>query len=429
MHGKNRTSKMPDTVWQIELDLLRKVKMKNSNIPWLGEIPDDWEVQRLKFLFAIKKDIAKSLGYNVLSVTQRGLKIKDITLNEGQLAMDYSKYQLVAEDDFVMNHMDLLTGWVDCSQYRGVTSPDYRVFKIKKNDICQKNYYKYLFQVCYQQKIFYGIGQGVSNFGRWRLQSDVFLNFPIPLPPLLTQKAIADFLDKKCGEIDVTIEKTKATIEKYKKLKQSIITEAVTKGLKQDVPMRDSGIEWIGEIPEGWEIIRLKFLCNVITGTKDTVDRDDDGDYPFYVRSPKVEKINSVGFEGEAILMAGDGVGAGKVFHYANGKFDFHQRVYNLHNFKNINAKFLHFYLSNNFWKEIEKGNAKSTVDSIRLPMIQNFPTCIPPLEEQQEIVDFLDKKTAIIDDIITKKEALLEKLTGYKKSLIYEAVTGKLGV
>ena len=102
--------------------------------------------------------------------------------------------------------------------------------------------------------------------------------------------------------------------------------------------MKDSGIEWIGEIPFKWDLVKLKYLCNINTGNKDTINREADGKYPFYVRSPHIERINSYSFNGEAILTAGDGVGVGKVFHYVNGKFDYHQRVYNLHNFKNIDS-------------------------------------------------------------------------------------------
>ena len=108
---------------------------------------------------------------------------------------------------------------------------------------------------------------------------------------------------------------------------------------------KDSGIEWVGEIPTTWQKVRLRFLCNIQTGDKDTVNKVDDGMYPFYVRSPIVERINTYTFDGEAILTAGDGVGAGKVFHYVTGKFDYHQRVYNLHNFKRIFGKFLYLYL------------------------------------------------------------------------------------
>lgn len=203
------------------------VKMKDSGVEWIGEIPEHWKTKKLKYEFRIKKNIAGKEGYNILSVTQNGIKIKDISKNDGQLAMDYSKYQLVDIDDFIMNHMDLLTGFVDCSKYQGVTSPDYRVFYLldKNKD---KNYYRYIFQSCYKNKIFYGLGQGVSFLGRWRLQADKFLNFNIPIPPNNEQKEIADYLDKKCSAIDKLISSKEKLIEKLTEYKKSLIYECVT---------------------------------------------------------------------------------------------------------------------------------------------------------------------------------------------------------
>lgn len=146
----------------------------------------------------------------------------------------------------------------------------------------------------------------------------------------------------------------------------------------------------------------------------------------FFVRSPIVEKINEYDFEGEAILMAGDGVGAGKVFHHAIGKFGVHQRVYIIYNFKGIIPRFLYYFMSNFFSIEMEKGSAKSTVDSIRMPMLKNFSIVLPLLREQQQIADFLDQKCSEIDLILSKKANQLDIIKEHKKSLIYEYVTGK---
>jgi len=205
----------------------KSAKLKSSGIDWIDDVPQHWELKKLKYEFKIKKDIAGTEGYNILAVTQSGIKIKDISSNEGQLSMDYSKYQLVNVDDYVMNHMDLLTGYVDCSQYVGVTSPDYRVFYlINKNN--NKSYFKNMFQICYKNKIFYGLGQGVSNFGRWRLQSDKFLNFVIPIPPTKEQEQIACYIDKKSKDIDTLLSKVEQQIEKLKEYKQTLISNAVT---------------------------------------------------------------------------------------------------------------------------------------------------------------------------------------------------------
>ena len=152
------------------------VEMKDSGSVWFGNIPINWEMKRLKYVFHIQKDIAGEEGHTVLSITQRGIIPKDFSNNEGQFANSYANYQLVHKGDFAMNHMDLLTGWVDISKYEGVTSPDYRVFVLNdKNGMCPK-YYLYMMQMCYSARIFYGLGQGVSGMGRWRLQADNHLH-------------------------------------------------------------------------------------------------------------------------------------------------------------------------------------------------------------------------------------------------------------
>jgi type I restriction enzyme S subunit len=249
------------------------------------------------------------------------------------------------------------------------------------------------------------------------------------IPTYEEQQAIASYLDKKCGKINGAIDVQKKKIDLLNELKQTIITNAVTKGLNPDAPMKDSGVEWIGEIPEHWKIMRTRFLCNIQTGDKDTVNREDDGLYPFYVRSPKVERINTYSFDGEAVLMAGDGVGAGKVFHYANGKFDYHQRVYNLHNFKDVSGLFFYYYILNKFRYIIEEGAAKNTVDSVRLNMIQDFWMTIPPVFEQQNIVKYIDGEISKIDAQISKANRRIELLNELKQSVITEAVTGKIKV
>lgn len=206
----------------------KNIKMKDSKIDWIGLMPENTKLIKMKYLFEIKKDIAGEEGYNILSVTQKGIKIKDISKNEGQIAQDYSKYQLVNKNDFIMNHMDLLTGWVDCSKYEGVTSPDYRVFRFINPEEHSKEYYTYLMQICYSNKIFYGLGQGVSNLGRWRLQTDKFLNFIVPVPSLKEQQEIVKYLDEKCVEIDKLIDKKEKLIVELENYKKSLIYECVT---------------------------------------------------------------------------------------------------------------------------------------------------------------------------------------------------------
>ena len=202
--------------------------MKDSGSVWFEEIPCNWVMKRIKYLFHIKKDIAGKEGYTVLSITQSGIKPKDLSKNEGQLADNYSHYQLLNPGDFAMNHMDLLTGWVDISKYSGVTSPDYRVFVLDDAEKNDSSYYLYLMQMCYFNRIFYGLGQGVSGMGRWRLQADKFLNFPVVVPPVDEQKEIASYLNEKCSCIEVMIAKKQQYLTEIENYKKSLIYEYVT---------------------------------------------------------------------------------------------------------------------------------------------------------------------------------------------------------
>ncbi len=188
--------------------------------------------------------------------------------------------------------------------------------------------------------------------------------------------------------------------------------------------MKDSGIQWIGQIPENWNFIRLRFLCDIKTGNQDTQDNNPDGVYPFYVRSPNVEHSNKYTFEGPAILMAGDGVGAGKIFHYVDGKYGCHQRVYSLQNIRRVKRRFLFYYLQNTFYIKIETANSKSTVDSVRLDMLQDFPVLSTNLAEQARIANFLDQKCSAIDSVLEKTRASIEEYKKLKQSVITQAIT-----
>lgn len=189
--------------------------------------------------------------------------------------------------------------------------------------------------------------------------------------------------------------------------------------------MKDSGVEWIGEIPEDTKLIQLRFIADITTGNMDTQNRENDGEYPFYVRSPKVERSNQYSFDDvEAILMAGDGVGAGRVFHYVQGKYACHQRVYRMNNFRYVQSSFLKYYLEGLFPMIMDQGSAKSTVDSVRLPMLQGFKVVVFNEAEQQKIIDFLDEKVGEIDSVIAKTKETIEDYKKYKQAIITNAVT-----
>lgn len=398
--------------------------MKPSGIEWIGDIPDDWEVRRGKYTLdllmrPIRDNDEIITCFRDGQVTRRSNRREDgFTFADKEIG-----YQGILKGDLVIHGMDGFAGAIGISDSDGKGSPVLNVCRPKNGS--DTRYINYYLRTLALQNVFIALSTGIRERScdlRWKKIAELLFT----IPPLKTQQKIADYLDEKCGEIDATIAKQKESIEKLKAYKQSLISETVTKGLDKSAPLKPSGIKWLGEIPQNARIIRLRFLSSIQTGDKDTVNRVENGKYPFYVRSPIVERIDTFSFDGEAILMAGDGVGAGKVFHYVNGKFDYHQRVYNIHNLKGVLGKFLYYYLRENFYKEIEQSNAKSTVDSIRLPMLLDFPIIVYPYDLQKEMVSSLDKKVAEIDAIIIKKQNIIQKLDAYKKSLIFECVTGK---
>lgn len=398
--------------------------MKPSGIEWIGDIPDDWEVRRGKYTLdllmrPIRDNDEIITCFRDGQVTRRSNRREDgFTFADKEIG-----YQGILKGDLVIHGMDGFAGAIGISDSDGKGSPVLNVCRPKNGS--DTRYINYYLRTLALQNVFIALSTGIRERScdlRWKKIAELLFT----IPPLKTQQRIADYLDEKCGEIDAMISKQKESIEKLKAYKQSLISETVTKGLDKSAPLKPSGIKWLGEIPQNARIIRLRFLSSIQTGDKDTVNRVENGKYPFYVRSPIVERIDTFSFDGEAILMAGDGVGAGKVFHYVNGKFDYHQRVYNIHNLKGVLGKFLYYYLRENFYKEIEQSNAKSTVDSIRLPMLLDFPIIVYPYDLQKEMVSFLDKKVAEIDAIIIKKQNIIQKLDAYKKSLIFECVTGK---
>lgn len=419
--------------------------MKQSGIDWIGEIPGDWKIIRLKHIFQIKKDIAGKEGFTVLSVTQTGIRPKDMS-SKGQFALDYSKYQLVNSGEFIMNHMDLKTGWIDISKYNGVTSPDYRVFYLTDKN-CVKDYYKQIFQYCYKNLIFFSLGQGVADLGRWRLPAEMFNNFKLPLPPKATQLRIAEYLDSKCAQIDSIIEESKKSIEEYKAWKQSVIFEAVT-GKNLNCKKKDSGIEWIGEIPAVWEVKRFKFVVTSLEKgagiTKEEVFED--GDTPCVRYGEIYSKYNQSFsncisktysskipiqkyFTNGDILFVGTGElveEIGKCIAYLGNENCLAGGDIIIAKHKQ-NPSFLSYAMNSSYAQNQKSRNkAKLKVVHISATEIGDVQILLPPIHEQEAIAKMLDSKCAQIDSLITEKESLIADLTEYKKSLIFEVVTGK---
>lgn len=405
-------------------------KYKDSGVEWIGDIPKHWSKNKIIRLFGIigsgaTPKSSKEDNYNgSINWIQSGdINGGDIEICKNTISYtafkEYPALKIYQAPFIIVAMYGASVGNISISQIDGCVNQACCVMNETKQN------FKYLFYAMNSVKkylIYRAEGGGQPN-----ISQDKIKNTWLPIPPLSEQQSIADYLDQRCSEIDELITLQEKMITKLQSYKQSVITEAVTKGLDKNAPLKDSGIEWIGKIPEHWSIICLKRLCRISTGNQDTQDSIPDGKYPFFVRSPKVERSNNYTFEGPSILMAGDGVGAGKVFHLADNKFACHQRVYCINQFSVIvNRIYLFYYMSSLFYNIIDSANSKSTVDSVRLPMLAEFPVCIPLKYEQQSIADYLNQRCSEIDELISIKQQKIEKLKEYKKSLIFECVTGK---
>ena len=401
---------------------------KDSGVDWLGKIPSDWDLLKVKNIFRLVMKFApKNNDCELLSVyTDIGVKPRKELEERGNRATTTDGYLIVEKGDIVVNKLLAWMGAIGLSDYDGVTSPAYDVLKPKMP--IEGIFYHLLFRSPQCTSELKRHSRGIMDM-RLRLYFDKFGDVVVPYPNIEVQKKIVSFLAEKTAQIDQAIALKQQQIEKLNEYKQILIQNAVTKGLNPNAPMKDSGVEWIGDIPEHWEVKKLKFLCNFDTGNKDTVNAIDDGAYPLFVRSQNIERIDEFTHDCEAVLTAGDGAGVGKVFHYYKGKFCFHQRVYMFNNFREISGRYFYYYFSSLFYKVALDGSAKSTVDSLRRPMIANFPIVYPETQEQLRIVEYLDKKMNSFIKSENLYQTQIDRLKEYKNILINQAVTGKIKI
>ena len=400
-------------------------KTKDSGIEWIGSVPSRWRVHTLyQLVTQVKEKNSNLQEKNLLSLSYGKIKRKDIDSPDGLLPASFDGYNIIEDGDIVLRLTDLQNDHaslrVGLATERGIITSAYTT--LRPIDTSNSKYLFYLLHAFDLKKGFYGMGSGV----RQGLNYAEVKELRVVLPDQDEQDNIVRFLDDQCLQIDAMIAEAKISIDDYKMMRESVVFEAVTKGLSKKCKTKDSGVDIIGEIPQAWYLRRLRFLCDVSTGNQDTQNAIEDGKYPFYVRSPIVERSNKYTFDCEGILMAGDGAGAGRIFHHAFGKYAVHQRVYCFRSFHNILPRYFYYYMSSRISKEMDKGSAKSTVPSVRLPMLLNFKVTVPPEEEQVEICEYLDKQISLIDALILEKNELLQELESYKRSLIFETVTGK---
>ena len=396
-------------------------QMKDSGIEWIGKIPEDWAIERMKSLFTERNE-RDCKGRTLLSVSQFwGIRPKSETdIADSHIAESYDDYKEVYQGDFVMNIMLAWNGSYAVSEYDGMVSPAYCVFKFRKD--CCKKYFHYLLRTNGYPTAFKTMSRGVID-SRLRLYPEQFYTFPIIIPSIDEQQRIADYLDKKCGEIDSLIALQEQMIEKLKAYKQSVITEAVTKGLDPNAKLVPSGIDWIGEIPEGWKVCRIKDLVIMKSGSNLTSEQiANEGSYPVYGGNGLRGYYEAYSNEGDYVLVGRQGALCGNI-NYAFGRFwatDHAVVCYPRRNFSLI--WFGETLRSMNLGQySLSAAQPGLSVDRIRE---KKMP--LPPLSEQQTIASYLDEKCADIDRLIALKQQKIESLKDYKKSVIYEAVTGK---
>jgi len=433
------------------MSLPRYPEYKGSGAPWMGDVPTSWETRRVKHVFEIRKRIAGEEGYDILSITQKGIKIKDTESNDGQLSMDYAKYQFVQVGDFAMNHMDLLTGYVDISQHFGVTSPDYRVFSVKDCNLSHDKYFLYLFQNGYRQKIFYAFGQGSSQLGRWRFPTDQFNDFVLPLPSLEEQTAIATFLDRETAKIDGLIAEQEKLIVLLAEKRQATISHAVTKGLNPAAPMKDSGVAWLGEVPAHWYVSRLKQLTidikagpfgSALTkdmyvavgykvyGQEQVIPADFDiGDY--YITNEKFHELNQYAVMPNDILISCVGT-FGKIAIVPTGALPgvINPRLIRLRVLQTVLAEFLTVVLrSAVVFEQFAILSRGGTMDVISIGTLSSIVLPLPPKTEQAKIIAFLETETTRLDELTAEATRGIALLKERRSALISAAVTGKIDV
>lgn len=423
-------------------------KMKETEVAWLNCIPENWEIKRLKNVLKERKENNNPIKTdNILSLTNdKGVIPYSEKGNQGNKAKDdLTGYKLAYPNDIVMNSMNVVIGSVGLSQYYGCVSPVYYMLYSDKYDI---RYYNYIFQSKIFQNELRGLGNGILEI-RMRIPMEKMNNVIMPIPPRNEQEKIANFLDNKICEIDNIIIKTKKTIEDYKKYKQSIITEVVTKGLEKNSEMKKTNIEWVDLIPKYWNDMRLKnkLYVRARLGWKGLkAEEYVENGYPLLsafniinskLDFSKVNYINKFRYDESPeiklavgdILLVKDGAGIGKcaIVEKLPMESTVNGSIALLTCEKGLNSKYLYYYfLSEIFQKYIDRLKDGMGVPHLFQRDIKMIYLAIPPLNQQNEIVNYLNKKCIEIDNLILNKQKIIEELEQYEKSLIYEYVTGK---
>ena len=424
-------------------------EMKDSGIEWVGAMPRAWKMNTIAQIFRQVK--CKNTGLqerNLLSLSYGKVKRKSIDTVEGLLPESFDGYNIIEKGDIVLRLTDLQNDHtslrVGLAEERGIITSAYLTIRNRSN-FCPKYLYYYLhsFDIA---KGFYGMGAGVRQGLNW--DGVKWLKFLVPSVP--EQERIAAFLDAECAEIDAVLEKTRASIEEYKKLKQAVITQAVTKGIRSDRPMKDSGIEWIGDIPAEWSVVKGRRL--ILATQNGLTRRDLEKSEGFIVLKLKnldadgnidYSEVNRVALtdeekskyqlcDGDFLFVRVNGsrnlVGKCAIYHDVGEIVAYNDHIIRVKLNDLCLKEYFHYYLLSIAGKrEIELHTSTATGQfTISGDGLRELRVVLPGIVEQAETVAYLDKKSAGIDALIAKKQQHLTEIETYKKSLIYEYVTGK---
>ena len=426
-------------------------KMRDSGIPWIGEVPEKWKVMKIGHCFRLKneKNFLPENKVQLLSL-YTGIGVfptnSEKAKTSGNHAQTVNGYKIVHKNDIVVNIILAWMGSIGVSDYDGVVSPAYDVYTPDLSKVIPR-YAHYVFRTDGIAGECLKYGRGIMMM-RWRTYSPEFKQIKIPFPSLKEQYRIADFLDSKCSEIDALIENLRARVESAKEYKKAVITEAVTKGLDKDAKMKDSGVEWIGEVPEGWKICKVKQISNKITDGAHISPDTTNGEFKFLSVTNMNDtgaldfvnclKINSVQYaylvktgcqpKKDDVLISKDGT-IGKTTVVSDNNFVVASSLVIIRpNQLKIRPKYLKYCLMSNIVQEqllsVLAGSALKRVSiekNANLKFVYTYD-----MTTQQQIIDYLDSKCSEIDTLLQNYEDQIATLEEYKKSLIYEYVTGK---
>jgi type I restriction enzyme, S subunit len=400
-----------------------------SNGEWVDQTPSEWQEQRVKDLFRLVTDKAPvDNDHELLSLyASIGVRPRKDLEARGNKASSTDGYWLVKKGDIVVNKLLAWMGSVGLSEYDGVTSPAYDVLR-KTSKLVDVRYFSYLFRTEIAKQIFKRNSRGIMDM-RLRLYFDKLGAITVPVPPFSTQQAIATYIDTKTGQIDRQMDLLGQKAAQYGKLKQSLINETITRGLTKSVPMKDSGVEWVGEIPEHWSVMRLKDVCSIQKGDVFDFDTEDEsGKIPYFNGGMTPSGFSHLSNMPSGVIAVSEGGASSGYTQFMNSPFWCGAHCYAIFS-KTKCKKYLYYCIKGleHVISELKTGSAmpnlkKSEISNFLVPITKNR-------EEQAAIAAYLDEKTAQIDRMVTAINTQIDKLKDLRKALINDVVTGKIKV